>query len=320
MVRYIIKRVLMLIPTVLVIILLIFILLYVLPGSRISQLPSRAGGDALDSVFDFVGAGDNLFTKYARYCYNVIFHLNFGRSSTGYNALLLIGQKTRISLLLLLCGVGATVIAGVPLGVYIARRKDQLADRIINVVSLFFSSIPVYTLAFVFLLVFAYYLKVVPVGTRISSPSAYFLPTLTIAFGGIANVARMARSNMLETLEQPYVTGLRAKGLNESAVIYRHALKNILVPIVASLGGLISQMLCGTFVVEHFFNVQGLGFQMLLSVGSRNHIDLLACTVIMTIILVALNILCDILYAFINPKIRIRIKYSGGARKPGSPE
>jgi ABC-type dipeptide/oligopeptide/nickel transport system permease component len=110
---------------------------------------------------------------------------------------------------------------------------------------------------------------------------------------------------MIETLEQPYVIALRSKGLDETGVVCRHALKNALVPVVSVLGGLVSQLLLGTLVVEHFFSVPGLGSLMMSSVSTRDHNTILGCTVILTIILTVTNIITDILYAFINPQIKL---------------
>jgi ABC-type dipeptide/oligopeptide/nickel transport system permease component len=158
-------------------------------------------------------------------------------------------------------------------------------------------------------LVFCVSLRLLPILQSYTSPQAYILPAVTIALGGIASVARMARSAMLEVLEQPYITTLRSKGLGERSVVLKHALKNALLPIISTLGGFIAQLLCGTLVVEHFFNVPGLGSFMLTSISFRDHFEILGCAVILTIILMCLNLASDILYAFVNPKIRLR--YAG---------
>ncbi|MCL2125483.1 MAG: ABC transporter permease [Oscillospiraceae bacterium] len=314
MVKYTIKRLVMIIPITLVVILVLFLMLYLVAGSSMTQLRIYGGGDMLDRVFERFKASENFFTKYIRYCYNVIVHLDFGRSSA--TRLRLIGEldyRVKNTMLLLATGVGATLLIGIPLGVVAAVRKNRPLDRIINVISLLLSAIPSYSMAIAVTLILAVYLRILPVVISYISPLAYIMPMITLSLGGIASIARMSRASMIEELEQPYITALRSKGLRERTVIYKHALKNALVPVISSLGGLIAQLLCGTFVVEHFFNVPGLGSYMLRSVGSRSHLEILGCTIIMTMILAVTNVLTDVLYSLVNPQIKLR--YSRGSSR-----
>ena len=317
MTRYIVKRILMILLIVLGVVLILFVLLYSLPGSNISQMPIYGGGDALDSIFELINAGDNFFTKYIRYCFNILFHFNPNPTGTaGPPSADSLGLRVRNTMYILVSGVSATLIVGVPVGVYAAVRKNRLADRVINIVSLFFAAIPNYALATIITLVLAVYLRLLPVANSYTTPSAYIMPTLTIALGGIASIARTTRASMLEVLDRPFIIGLRSKGLKEAGVVYLHALKNALVPVISVLGGFITQMLCGTFVVEHFFNIPGLGSYMLRSVGQRSHFAILGCTVVIAIILSVMNLVSDILYSLINPQIRLR--YAKSHRiKPG---
>ena len=314
MIKYAIKRILIVIPIILAVILVLFILLYFISGSSISRMTSYGGGDTLDSIFGFFKLTDNFFTKYIRYCYNVFFHFDFGRSSS--TMMRLMGEldyRIRNTVSLLAVGVGATLIIGIPIGAFAAVRKNHMRDRVISVIVMFFSAIPNYALAIAITLFFAVYLRVVPVIITYTSPIAYFLPMLTLSLGGIASIARMTRASMIEELQRPYITALRSKGLKDGSVVYRHALKNALVPVISALGGLIAQLLCGTFVVEHFFNVPGLGSYMLRSVGSRSHLEILGCTVLMTFILAITNIAADVLYSFVNPQIKLR--YTKSSKK-----
>ena len=307
MMRYVIKRVLVVVPIVLASIFVLFVLLYALPTSNIRQMPIHGDGDALDAVFAFVDAGENFATKYIRYCYNLFFHFDFGRSSaTRLRLSSMLPRYTRTTLTVLASGVGATMLIGIPVGAYTAVHKNSKRDRILNVVTLVFSSIPNYAMALMIALTLVSYLGLLPMMSRYSSPASYIMPTLTIALGGISLIVRMTRASMLEVLQQPYITALRAKGLRGASIVYRHALKNAFVTVASVLGSFISQMIGGTFVVEHFFNMPGLGLYMLRSVGFRDHFEILACTVVMTILLATTNIAADILHAFVNPQIRLR--------------
>jgi peptide/nickel transport system permease protein len=320
MIKYIIKRILMIIPIVLGVIFVIFVMLYFLAGSSIRQMPISGDGDFLDSIFTFFNAGDNFVTKYIRYCWNILIKLDFGRSGNfGVSLARELRYRIRNTLFLLGSGVGVMLIVGIPTGVCAAVRKNRPGDRIINIATLLFSAIPGFSTAFFLTLVFAVYLKIMPVLISYTSPKAFLLPALTIALGGVASIARMVRASMIETLEQPYIIALRSKGLNETGVVYRHALKNALVPVVAVLGGLVSRLLLGTLVVEHFFSVPGLGSLMMTSVGMRDHNTILGCTAILTVILTATNIATDILYAFINPQIKLMYAAKSAADREMGP-
>jgi peptide/nickel transport system permease protein len=275
-----------------------------------TMMPIYHGGDALDSFFSAIKAPDNFFAKFVRYIYNIIAYQDFGRSTATKAGLISdISYRIQNTLFLLLSGVGVTMIIGIPTGIYAALRKGRAGDRAVSAVSLFLSSIPPYSIAMILTLIICVSLRWLPILSNYTTPQAYILPAATIAIGGIASVARMARSSMLEVLEQPYITTLRSKGLGERSVILKHALKNALLPIISTLGGFIAQLLCGTLVVEHFFNVPGLGSFMLSSLSFRDHFEILGSAVILTIILMCMNLVSDILYAVVNPKIRLR--YAG---------
>ena len=314
MLKYFIRRVLMVPLIVLGVILIIFVILYFLPYSNMNRIPAYAGGDALDSVFSFFNAGDNFITKYIRYSYNVFKSFDFSlANTTRMNLSRELNYRIRNTMLLLASGVSATLVIGIPVGVYAAVHKNRVGDRILNLVTMILSSLPSYSVAMVITLIFVLYLRIWPLFISYTSPRAFFLPALTIALGGVSSVVRMTRTSLLEVLDQPYITALRSKGLKETDVIYRHALKNALIPIISVLGGLISQLLFGTLVVEYFFGVPGLGSFTLISVSTRDHISILAGAVLLTIVLSATNIASDLLYAFVNPQIKLR--YSNVRRK-----
>ena len=313
MARYIVKRILLIPIIVLVIIFVLFALMYILPTSFVRQMPVYGGGDALDSIFTFFGAKNNMLTKYLRYCYNVIFHFDYGRTNTGTSLMDSLGPSINVTFIILASSIGAVLLVGIPAGVFTALRKNRPVDRIFNTLSLLFSSIPNYSLALLIALIFVLYLGILPM-MNTAAPSMFIMPTLTIALGGISSIARMTRAAMLDVLDQPFITALRAKGLKETGVVYRHALKNAMIPILSALGGLIAQLICGTFVVEHFFNIRGIGFLMLRSVSARSHFEILGCTVIMTLIIVFISLIFDVLCACINPHIRYRYAKPNAAK------
>ena len=306
MVKYLIKRILMIIPIVFAVLLVLFLILYYIPASRIGMMPIYRG-DALDSVFRYFNADRSLLTQYIRYCYNLVTGFNFGTTGASSRWLAVeLGYRTRNTFLLLLTGVGNTILIGIPLGVLCAVRKDSLGDRIMNIITLFLSSIPPFAVSMALTLVLCVYWRVLPLIPYYTDLIAFVLPSVVIAIGGISSIVRMTRTSILEVLDQPYITALNSKGLRKNNVIWRHALKNALVPVISTLGALITQLLCWTLVVEYFFNVPGLGTLMLKSVVERDHVSILACTVVMTAILCSTNTIADILYTIVNPRIRLR--------------
>lgn len=291
---------------------LLFVLLYSLPDSRISAMQVSGGGDLLDSVFEYLNAGNGFFPKYLRYCYNVFFHLNFGTSqSSGYRIAEELSKYLRTTLIILFLGFAASLAVGIAAGVFSATHKNTPQDRITRILLLVFSSVPSYIVALILAILLVLRLKLLPMNISVMSPRAYIMPTLTIAIGGSSSIARMIRASFLDVLEQPYIMTLRAKGLKKSSIIFRHSLKNAMIPIASTLRGFIASLLCGTFVVEHFFNVQGLGLYMLRAINGRSHFEILGCIMIITLVIALLSIAIDILYAFVNPQVRVHILNSG---------
>ena len=307
MAKYLIKRVLMIIPVVIGVLFVMFAILYFIPASRIRMMPVYGDGDLLDSIYRYFNAGSNMITQFIRYCFNVFTKLDFGKTGSRTRWLEIdLGIRLRNTSMLLLTGVGATMVIGIPIGVLTAVHKDSIGDRIANVLTLLFSAVPTYAVAMFLAITLCVRLRILPLIPVYTELIAYVLPTMVISLGGIATIARMTRTSFIEVLEQPYVTALRAKGLVRASVIWKHAFKNALVPVISALGVLVSQLLCGTMVVEYFFNVPGLGTFMLRSVTERDHVAILACTIVMTIILSLTNTITDIFYSFINPQIRLR--------------
>ena len=304
MTQYVIKRVLILIPVMLGVIFILFALMYNLTGSSMKYMPIDGGGDALDSVFSFFNIEGNFFSRYLRYCYNVFIRFEFGVSSENSRPVLnALPMRLQLTMLLTFLSTAVTFLIGVPLGIYSAMRKNRWQDNSISFITMLLSSIPNYCLAMILCVVFALRLKLLPL-FGFQSPVNFILPVLALAVTGIATLIRITRTSMLEVLDEQYITALRSKGLKERMVIFRHALKNAIVPVVSVLGTIVAQLLCGSIVIESFFSIPGLGAYMLKSVSSRDHFALLGCTVFLTAMLLIVSLLSDIAYALVDPQIR----------------
>lgn len=312
MIIYFIKRALLIIPIILVVILIMFLLLYALPGTNTRQLSSYGGGDVLDSVFKFLNVGDNIATKYVRYCFNVFTKFEFGDSSAFDMPITReLGYRLKLTLLLAGLGLAATLLFGIPAGVFAAVHQGRWQDNAITFFTVLFSSIPSYALGLLLCLFFALKLGWLP-PFGFTGPANLILPTITISAGGIASVARMTRSSMVTVLDQQYIMTLRSKGLRERIVVYGHALKNSLIPVVAVISGLVAQLLCGALIVEIFFSIPGLGSYLVNSISTRDSAQLLGCTVLIAFMLSVVSVLTDMLYAFVNPQFKVQ--FIKGAR------
>jgi len=303
----------MIIPVMLGVVFIVFVMLYVLPGPTVNQIPSYGGGDMLDVIFKTLNAENSVGARYIRYCFNAFIRFDFGLPGTYF-----IAARVRLTLILVSLGVAAALIIGGLAGVYTAIHHNKWQDHAIMFFVLLFSSIPSFCIAVVLCSIFAVALQVLPL-FGISTPAHYILPTLTLSAGGIATMTRITRASMLEVLSQSYIIALRSKGLKERIVVYLHALRNSLIPVLSMLGTLAAQILFNSFVVEIFFTIPGIGSFLLEAVEKRNHTAVLCSAVIITTILSVVFIATDLLYTLVNPRIKLEyIKHSRKNVKGGS--
>ncbi len=303
MLRYVLKRILLLIPVMLAVILAIFMIMYIMPGSRTRSLPYRGDGDALDRLYDSLGVKDGVFAKYLRYCYNVFVHGDFG---SGRNGVPVSKQlNLRLSKTLLLVGITTVVIfvLGVPIGIFAAVNRNKWQDHLVMACTVAGASFPSYWLAVILVIFFCIKINLLPTNGYLG-PEYLILPVITLAIGGVAAVARMTRSSMVEVLGTDYVTALRAKGLAGKKVVYRHAFKNSLIPILTVFSSQISRIIGNTLIVEMCFSLPGIGYYLIHSITGRDQVATLACAAIISFILCVLNIITDVIYAVVQPQVR----------------
>ncbi|MCF0151301.1 MAG: ABC transporter permease [Firmicutes bacterium] len=316
MTKYIIKRILLIVPVVLAVIFLVFGILYITPGSSLNRMQIYCS-DGLDPVLSAVSAEAGFFTRYVRYCYNVFFHLDFGASA---NRSVSIADQVfmRWQWTLKLAGLSLLVSAvlGIPAGIASATHPGGKADRIISAVATLFSSVPSYCFAVGLALLFALKLGWLP-SYGVQQAGGLVLPVVTVSASGISQFIRVVRAAVSETLDKNYITALRAAGLKERAVIGVHALRNALVPITASLGETATKILGGTFVAEKFFAVPGIGFYLIKAISKVEYEIILACAASTAVFLVILNIITDIICLCADPQLRKRITAGGGKRGSG---
>ena len=309
MVGYFCKRILLIIPSVMLVILLIFILMATLPGTNTARMVQYAD--------DNQGPPQRLtfVQQYFKYCYRVFVHRDFGMN--GYEIHMKRELADRANTTLKLTGIGllATYLVGVPLGVLAACRRGRWQDSLITTIITLLSSVPSFCLSMAMVLLFAVRLRWVHVLPE--TPAEMLIPLSILAMIGVANVAKVTRAGMAEVLDKPFVLSLTSLGLSRRSVILRHALKNALVPAFSVFSTVCAQLLCGAIVVERFFSITGLGDSLISSVGSRGTTTILGCATIIAMILSVCSVINDLLFVLVNPSLRRTLSFGSTLRRRG---
>ncbi|MCI6965972.1 ABC transporter permease [bacterium] len=309
MIRYVIKRILMLIPLVFCITFVVYGLMSLAPGDPATiMLPSNAPQEQKDALNHELGYDRPFLVKYVDYVGKMIFKLDFGTSyRTSQPIINEIKVRLPISIRLAFFGLSLAAVIGIPLGVLSAVKQYSLLDTIPSVIALTLSAVPSFWLGMMMIYILAYKLGWLP-SFGMGSIKHWILPTLTIAVVYAAEILRYTRSSMLETIRADYVRTARAKGVAERKVIWKHAMKNGLLPVITLLGSSFGAQIGGAIVTENLYNLPGLGTLTLISINMRDTPTVVATSVIFAILYNIILILVDLMYAFIDP--RIKAKYS----------
>lgn len=211
--------------------------------------------------------------------------------------------------------VGAVVLAvviGIPLGLLAALKQNTAIDYITTSFAILLNAMPGFLVGVVLMLVFAVQLKWFPVSGA-DSWQSFVLPVVAAGVGPITQNARMTRSSVLEVIRQDYVRTARAKGVSERTVIWRHVMRNALIPIITLIGASLGTCVAGSVVVEIIFNIPGMGMLIKSSIGSQDYITVQGCVVICALVVTVMNLLTDLTYAAVDP--RIRAQYTAGSKR-----
>jgi peptide/nickel transport system permease protein len=229
---------------------------------------------------------------------------HMGRSFMGGSSVaLLVGHALPLTLLLTFVSLALALIASIPLGIHAAVHRGRWVDQAIRIVSLVGLSFPNFWLALMLVLVFGVTLGWLP-PSGAEGPSSLVMPAVTLAIILTATTVRLVRSTMLETLSAQYIMVARAKGVREWVVLYRHALRNCAIPLITYIGLQFGGLIGGVVVVERVFNWPGMGSLAFDAVASRDYPVLQACVTVLAAMIVAVNLLIDIGYALIDPRVR----------------
>jgi ABC-type dipeptide/oligopeptide/nickel transport system permease component len=302
--RYLCSRLLYMLPVVWLVVSIVFLLIHIVPGDPILQMLGE-GAPAADvqAARHAYGLDVPLGPQYVHYWAGVL-HGDLGpslRFNQGVSSL--IAQRYPYTLELTLASLLVAVVLSIPAGVRSAQRRDRWDDRTLSVVSLFGLSFPNFALGPILILFFAIKLGLLPVSGA-GSLEHIVLPAITMGGALAAILTRMVRTSMLEELSQDYIRTARAKGVPERTVVYRHALRNAMIPVVTVLGLQFGALLAGAIVTETIFSWPGIGRLTITAISNRDYYLVEGCILAIGLTYVAVNFLTDLLYSAINPRIK----------------
>ena len=308
MALFILKRLLLFIPTLLGITLITFILMQSLPGDPVTAMVGeRASPETIARIRTELGLDRSLTYQYFMYLKRL------GSGQLGQSLYTnrqvtddLLQKFPNTARLALTAMLFASVI-GIGTGVFAASKRGTNWDRFVTLLSVGGISIPVFWLGLSLMLLFAFYLQwLPPSGMGNGSLIHIILPAVTLGTFSLSYIVRVTRSSMLETLSQPYVAAARAKGLSESSVVFKHALKNALIPVVTLIGLDLGSYLNGAVLTETIFGWDGLGRYALDGILKRDYPVIMGVVLFGAVIFVTMNLLVDISYHFLDPRVRVR--------------
>lgn len=305
MLSYVLRRLLWMIPTIWVVATIAFLLMRAAPGG-----PFDAERKLPPSIEKNVKAkyhyDEPLYRQYLRYMGGLV-RLDLGPSLKlqGRSVNEIILQALPYSLALGALALALALFLGVFFGTVAAVHQNGAIDYAVMVVALAGISIPTFVIGPLLIIVFVFVLKILPVA-QWGGPAHLVMPVITLAAPFTAYVARLMRAGMLDVLNQPFIRAARAKGVGEMGIVYRHALKVAILPVVTFLGPASAQILTGSVVVEKIFNLPGLGRFFVNSAFNRDHTVALGVALLYCVMLLVFNLMVDIAYAYLDPRIRYR--------------
>ncbi len=298
---YIVKRILLAIFTVWVVITATFFIMHAVPGGPF--VGEKATTPAVQAAMEAkYGLDKPVIEQYFTYLGDIVTKFDFGPSlkQRGRMVIDIIADGMQTSLLLGLIAAGISTLFGIVLGSIAALKRNKLIDRIIMVVTTAFVSMPSFIIGSLLLVIFS---QVLPANG--STAAGLILPIITLALYPMAYITRLTRSSMLDVLGQDYIRTARAKGVSGRRIIFGHALKNSLIPVLTYLGPMLAYIVTGSLVVEQIFAVPGIGRAFISSITNRDYPMIMGTTIILAVLIVVMNLLTDILYKVVDPRITL---------------
>jgi len=306
MLKYIVARVLSVIPILFIVSILVFLMVHFIPGDPvINMLGLKAPPEAVEATRERLGLNEPLHVQYANFISNIV-KGDFGVSiRTKKPVLTEIQDRYQYTLILAVGGTIVAAVVGIVVGIISAVKQNKFWDNFLMVLSLLSVSTPSFFLALIFILVFSLFLGWFP-SIGMYSWRHYILPIFALGMQSVGLIARMTRSAMLEVLREDYIRTAMAKGVPRFYVIYSHALRNALIPVVTILGLRFGGLLAGSALIESVFAIPGIGRLMIDAVLTRDYPVIQTTVLFISVTFVLINMIVDILYKLIDPRIQYK--------------
>lgn len=302
--QYILKRIGLAILTVWVVITVTFFVMHAVPGGPFlsEKAVSEATTKALEAKY---GMDKPLMQQYFTYIKDIVTRLDFGPSIKlrGRDVIDVIADGMKTSAKLGLIAAGIALVFGVVLGAVAALRRNKLIDKIIMVITTAFISMPSFIMGSLLLVLFAVQWGILPANG--STAKGLILPIITLSLSPMANITRLTRSSMLDVLGQDFIRTAKAKGVSGVKIIFGHALKNALIPVITYFGPMLAYIVTGSLVVEQIFAVPGIGRAFVSSIYGRDYPMIMGTTIVLAVLIVIMNLVSDILYKVVDPRITL---------------
>ena len=301
---YILKRIALALLTVWVVITVTFFVMRAVPGGPFlgEKAITESAQAALEAKY---GLDKPLMEQYFTYLKDVVTRFDFGPSLKlrGRQVLDIIVDGMKVSVKLGLTAAGIALVCGIVLGAAAALRRNKLIDKVIMVLTTACISMPSFIMGTLLLLVFALQLAIFPANGE--TAKGLILPIITLSLSPMANITRLTRSSMLDVLGQDYIRTARAKGVSQWKIIFGHALKNSLIPVITYFGPMLAYIVTGSLVVEQIFAVPGIGRYFVSSITGRDYPLIMGTTIVLAMLIVVMNLVSDILYKLADPRIQL---------------
>ena len=302
MLFYILKRVLLALLTIWIVITVTFFVMHSVPGGPFvgEKAISKEAQAALEAKY---GLDKPLWEQYTTYLRDIVTRFDFGPSLKQRGRMvidiIMDGMKTSAKLGLIAAAYAA--VLGITLGAVAALRRNTLLDKTIMVITTAFVSMPSFIMGSFLLIIFSTKLGWLPANG--ASQGGLILPIITLGLYPMAYITRLTRSSMLDVLGQDYIRTARAKGVSGTKIIFGHALKNSLIPVITYFGPMLAFIVTGSMVVEQIFAVPGIGRQFVSSITNRDYTMIMGTTIFLASLIVIMNLISDLLYKAVDPRI-----------------
>ncbi len=301
---YVLKRVALSLLSIWIVITVTFFVMRAVPGGPFvgEKATTPAAQAALEAKY---GLDKPLMTQYFTYLKDIVTDFDFGPSlkQRGRDVIDIISDGLKVSAKLGVVAALIALVSGVGLGSLAALRRNKIIDKIIMVVTTAFVSMPSFIMGTLLLILFAITFRIFPANG--TTTEGLILPVITLSLYPMAYITRLTRSSMLDVLGQDYIRTAKAKGVSPKNVIFKHALKNSLIPVVTYFGPMLAYIVTGSLVVEQIFAVSGIGRAFVNSIINRDYTLIMGTTIVLAALIVIMNLITDFVYKLVDPRITL---------------